>query len=308
MKQRRRTSIVAGVCLVFCLAASAVTLHGTDRLRPQATIEDVLFVTSPKVLKRASLGYDGLLADIYWTRVVQYFGWRHYNQSKSYNLLAPLLEITTQLDPHLVVAYEFSASFLAPAPPSGAGQPERAIQLMEYGIQNNPDDWRLYYNLGFVYYMNLKDYKKASDAFARGSKVPNAHPFLRLLAAQMAEHSGDFDTARVMWTATYQNSHDKLIRQNAVEHLRSLRVDEDVTHLQEVVTRFGERRGRLPASMSELAAAEGLPGIPADPDGHPYKLMPDGRIEVRSPDDFSFATKGLPPGYKPVTKFHDQQP
>jgi tetratricopeptide (TPR) repeat protein len=308
MKQRRRTSIVAGVCLVFCLAASAVTLHGTDRLRPQATIEDVLFVTSPKVLKRASLGYDGLLADIYWTRVVQYFGWRHYNQSKSYNLLAPLLEITTQLDPHLVVAYEFSASFLAPAPPSGAGQPERAIQLMEYGIQNNPDDWRLYYNLGFVYYMNLKDYKKASDAFARGSKVPNAHPFLRLLAAQMAEHSGDFDTARMMWTATYQNSHDKLIRQNAVEHLRSLRVDEDVTHLQEVVTRFGERRGRLPASMSELAAAEGLPGIPADPDGHPYKLMPDGRIEVRSPDDFSFATKGLPPGYKPVTKFHDQQP
>lgn len=308
MKQRRRTSIVAGVCLVFCLAASTVTLHSTDQLRPQATIEDVLFVTSPKVLKRASLGYDGLLADIYWTRVVQYFGWRHYNQSKSYNLLAPLLEITTQLDPHLVVAYEFSASFLAPAPPSGAGQPERAIQLMEYGIENNPDDWKLYYNLGFVYYMNLKDYKKASDAFARGSRVPNAHPFLRLLAAQMAEHAGDFETARMMWTATYQNSHDKLIRQNAVEHLRSLRVDEDVTHLQEAVTRFGERRGRLPASMSELAAAEGFPGIPADPDAHPYKLMPDGRIEVQVPDDFSFATKGLPPGYKPVTKFHDQQP
>jgi hypothetical protein len=179
---------------------------------------------------------------------------------------------------------------------------------MEYGIQNNPDEWKLYYDLGFVYYMNVKDYRKASDAFARGSKVPDAHPFLRVLAAQMAEHAGDFDTARMMWSATYQNSHDKLIRQNAVEHLRSLRVDEDVTHLQDAVTRFGERTGRLPASMAELASSEGLPGIPVDPDGHPYKLMPDGRIEVRVPDDFSFATKGLPPGYKPVTKFHDQQP
>ena len=131
---------------------------------------------------------------------------------------------------------------------------------------------------------------------------------MRLLAAQMAEHAGDFDTARMLWTATYQNSQDRQIRQNAIEHLRGLRVDEDVTHLQEAVTRFGERAGRLPASISELAAAEGLPGIPADPDGHPYKLMPDGRIEVRSPDDFSFATKGLPPGYKPVTKFHYGQP
>jgi hypothetical protein len=308
MKQRRKTSIVAGACLVFCLAASAVTLHSTDQLRPQGTLEDVLFITSPKVLKRASLGYDGLLADIYWTRVVQYFGFRHHNHSLSYNLLAPLLEITTHLDPHLVVAYQFGASFLAPAPPSGAGQPERAIQLMEYGIQNNPDNWHLYYDLGFVYYMNLKDYKKAADAFARGSKVPNAHPFLRLLAAQMAEHAGEFDTARMMWTATYQNSQDKLIRQNAVEHLRSLRVDEDVTNLQEAVTHFGERMGRLPVSMSELAAAEGLPGVPVDPDRHPYKLMPDGRVEVGVPDDFSFATRGLPPGYKPVTKFHDLQP
>jgi len=304
MKQRRKTSLVAGACLLFSLAASAVVLHGTDQLRPQATIEDALFVTSPKVLKRASLGYDGLLADIYWTRVVQYFGFRHHNHAQSYDLLAPLLEITTHLDPHLVVAYEFGASFLAPAPPDGAGQPERAIQLMEYGIRNNPDNWKLYYDLGFVYYINLEDYKKAAAAFAQGAQIPNAHPFLRLMAAQMAQHAGEYGTSRMLWTATYQNTEDREIRANAVEHLRALRVDEDVTHLQEAVTRFGERTGRLPASMAELVAAEQLPGIPVDPDGHPYKLTADGHVEMRVPDDFSFATKGLPPGYKPVPKFH----
>lgn len=307
MKQRRTVSIVAGACVVFCLAASAVVLHRTDQLRPQATLEEVLYLSSPKVLKRASLGYDGLLADIYWTRAVQYFGGRHYDGAQSYNLLFPLLQITTQLDPQLVVAYEFGASFLAPPPPDGAGQPERAVQLMEYGIQHNPDDWKLYYNLGFVYYMNLKDYKKAADAFARGSKVPNAHPFLRLLAAQMAEHAGEFDTARMLWSVTYQNSHDRQIRENAVEHLRGLRVDEDITRLQEAVTLFGKRRGRLPASLAELASAEQLPGVPVDPDGHPYKLTPEGRVEVRVPEDFPFATLGLPPGFKPQPKFHGHE-
>ena len=306
MKQRRKVSIVAGACLVIFLAASAVMLHRIDELRPQATIEEVLYLSSPKVLKRASLGYDGLLADIYWTRAVQYFGGRHHAGAQSYNLLYPLLDITTHLDPQLVAAYQFGASFLAPAPPEGAGQPERAIQLMEYGVENNPNNWKLYYDLGFVYYMNLKDYRKAADAFNRGSKVPNAHPFLRLLAAQMAEHAGEFDTARMMWSATYQSSQEQFIRQNALEHLRALRVDEDVTHLQESVARFGERTGRLPASLSELASGERLPGIPVDPDGHPYKLTPEGRVEVRVPDDFPFATKGLPPGYKPQTKFHSQ--
>ncbi|MGA8214720.1 MAG: tetratricopeptide repeat protein [Candidatus Sulfotelmatobacter sp.] len=307
MNHRQKISTIAGACLILSLAASTFVLHRVDQLRPRATLEEVLFLSSPKVIKRASLGYDGLMACIYWTRAVQYFGYRHHYDAASYNLLAPLLQITTQLDPHLLVAYEFGSSFLAPKPPDGAGQPESAIELMDYGIQNNPNDWHLYYDLGFLYYMELKDYKNAAETFERGSHVPNAHPFLRIFAAQMAQHAGEYETARMLWSATYQNTQDKLIRGNAIEHLRALRVDEDVEHLQEAVTRFGERTGRLPTSMAELVAAEGLAGTPVDPDGHPYKLTPEGRIEVRVPDDFSFATKGLPPGYTPQPKFHSEE-
>jgi tetratricopeptide (TPR) repeat protein len=304
MKPRQKTTMVASACLVLSLAASSFVLHRVDQLRPQASLDEVLFLSSPKVIKRASLGYDGLMACIYWTRAVQYFGYRHHHFAISYNLLAPLLEITTHLDPHLLVAYEFGTSFLAPKPPHGAGQPERAIELLEYGIQNNPDNWKLYYDLGFVYYMELRDYKKAAETFERGSHVPNAHPFLKVMAAQMAQHAGEYETARMLWSATYQTAQDAQIKENAVEHLRALRVDEDVKQLQEAVTRFGERTGRLPASMAELASAEGLAGTPVDPDGHPYKLTPEGRIELRVPDDFPFASKGLPPGYKPSPKFH----
>jgi tetratricopeptide (TPR) repeat protein len=307
MNSRRRTTIVAGACLALSMTSCVLLLRHLDQIRPHATLEDTLYISSPKMVKRASLGFDGLVACIYWTRAVQYFGHRHYDREHTYNELAPLLEITTALDPKLFPAYQFGASFLAPAPPNGAGQPDRAIHLMEYGIEHNPDNWQLYYNLGFVYYTELKDYKKAAEVFARGAEVPGAHPFMRVMAAKTAEHAGDFATARMLWSAAYETSNESNIRKNAVEHLRSIQVDEDVSNLQAAVTRFGERTGRLPSSMSELAAAERLPAVPVDPDGTPYKLTPEGRVLVQNPDDFPFITKGTPPGYKPsaLPKFHN---
>lgn len=306
MTSQKRTTIVAAACLVVCMTGSVLLLHHIDEIRPQANVEDTLFINSPKIIKRASLGFDGLMACVYWTRAVQYFGSRHAAHETTYNELAPLLEISTALDPHIIPAYQFGANFLAPAPPNGAGQPARAVELMRYGIRNNPDNWHLYYDLGFVYYTELRDFKRAGEVFEQGSKIPDAHPFMKLLAAQMAEHAEDYATARMLWTATYESSTQTDIRQNALEHLRSIKVDEEVTSLQDAVTRFTQQTARAPASFWELAAAEHLPGIPVDPDGNPYELSVDGQILVHNPDDFPFITKGVPPGYKRsgLPKFH----
>jgi tetratricopeptide (TPR) repeat protein len=209
------------------------------------------------------------------------------------------LEITTALDPKLIVAYEFGANFLGPKPPEGAGQPDKAIALLEGGIRTNPDNWRLYYDLGFFYYMDLKDYGRAADAFERGSKVPKAHPFLRVMAAQMAQHAGEIQTARMLWQATYATTTDDQIRQNAVEHLRALQVDENITELEKRVAQYEQQKGVTPSSFNVMMGAGILRGVPVDPDGKPYKLMADGRIELRNPEDFPFVEKGLPPGYKP---------
>ena len=304
----RRVTFLASACLLLSMIGSVLLLHHIDEIRPRAAMEDALFINSPKVVKRMSLGFDGLMACIYWTRTVQYFGHRHVLHARTYNELAPLLEITTALDPHMIPAYQFGASFLAPRPPNGAGEPIRAIQLMQYGIQHNPDNWQLYYDLGFVYYTELKDYQRAAAVFAEGSKIPNAHPFMKLLAAQMAEHADDYATARMLWTATYESSNEWNIKQNALEHLRSIKVDQEVGQLQDAVTRFVQRNGRLPSSLWEVAAAEHLPGIPLDPDGHPYELSAEGQVLVSQPDQFPFITKGVPPDYTPGRpKFHPEK-
>lgn len=302
MNPSRRITLTASALLVVCMLSSALVLRRLDQMRPVAPLQEVLYISSPNVLKRLSLGYDGLLADVYWTRVVQYFGSKHYARSRDYTLLAPLLQITTALDPHMIVAYEFGANFLAPKPPDGAGMPQQAIQLAEFGIRNNPNEWRLYYDLGFIYYMDLRDYKNAADAFARGSRAPNAHPWLKLMAALMAEHAGEIQTSRMLWTTTYQTTPDQNVRANAAAHLRALQVDEDVTNLEALVSRYRENTGHLPDSFSDLAAAGMLRGVPADPLGKAYKLTADGHVEVRDPDDLPFIQKGTPPGYVPPAK------
>jgi len=302
MTGSRRVTIVFSLLLTVSLAGSVFLLHRLDQVRSNATLEEVLYISSPQALKRLSLGYSGLLADIYWTRAVQYFGSKHHDGARRFDLLAPLLEITTTLDPHLLVAYEYGANFLAPKPPAGAGMPERAVQLEEFGIRNNPNEWRLYYNQGFIRYMELKDYAGAADAFARGSRVPNAHPFLTVLAGRMAEHAGDRQMARMMWSTSYQTTRDPNVRANAAAHLRALQVEEDVTNLEALASRYQQQTGRFPSSFSDLETAGLLRGTPRDPLGKTYKLMPDGRVEVRTPDDFPFIQKGTPPDYVPPEK------
>ena len=299
MSNSSKVTAITSLLLVLCLAASVLTLRQIDQSRSNATLDEVLFLNSPRFVKRMSLGYNGLAADIYWTRAVQYFGSHHAERARNFDLLAPLLDITTTLDPQLTVAYQFGANFLAPKPPNGAGMPHKAVELVEYGIKNNPENWQLYYELGFVYYMDLKDYAGAAQAFSHGSQLPGAHPFMKIIAAQMAQHAGDSQMARALWMTTYQTSQDKHIRANAISHLRALQVADDVDALQEVVAQYGRNTGFLPKSMHNLIAAGLLRSIPTDPTGRPYTIASDGRILVQVPDDLPFLEKGVPPGYKP---------
>ena len=298
MIRSRKVTAIATMVLLCSMVSAALLTRAVDHTRPTAALQEMLYISSPKLLKRLCLGYDGLLADIYWTRTVQYFGASHSRGDGSYKLLWPLLNITTQLDPHLIPAYEFGETFLVAKPPQGAGDPQKAIELGRKGIQNNPDDWHLYYDLAFVYY-DQKDYRDAAQAFLRGSQLPNAHPFLKIMAAQMAQHGGDLSTARMMWNATLQTSHDGSIRANAAAHLRAIQVDEDVSVLDQLVKRYRDRTGHYPSTFSDIVSAGLIRGIPLDPIGHPYRLEAGGRVVVSVPEDLPFLDKGVPSGYVP---------
>src|SRR5260370_36638013 len=130
MSSRRVTAIAATVLMVT-MEASVLLLRQVDQVRTGATLQEVLYISSPKLLKRLSLGYDGLLADVYWTRTVQYYGGMHHTGGGNYALLGPLLNITTQLGPPPVPAHEFRGPIPSAKPPPGPGVPPKGGQLSD---------------------------------------------------------------------------------------------------------------------------------------------------------------------------------
>lgn len=290
--------IAYAVLLAMLLTASAWLVRLSDQARGDESLQEVLYLPSPRVAQRMSLGYSGLLADIYWTRVVQYFGTKHQARSMQYKLLAPLLETATELDPQLLPAYEFGSIFLAQRPPEGAGDPQAAARLVEKGIAHNPAAWRLYYDLGYIDWLELHDPSKAADAFARGANLAGAKPWMRVMAAALAAHAGETETAVYMWTNILNSTNDAALRANATQRLLSLRVDREVELLQQRVDLYTQQRGSLPAGWSDLIASGLLRGIPSDPKGRAYRLN-GGRVQVAVPSNFPFLTRGLPPGYAP---------
>lgn len=268
--------VVGGMLSLYPLQRSIDGQRGSSRTQR----EELIFLPSEARFSRISGGYSGLLAAIYWTRAVQYYGRHRLARAKEFALLGTLLDITTSLDPHLLIAYRFGSLFLAGKPPEGAGDPQRAIYLLERGIVNNPDYWRLWQDLGFIYYWDMKDYAHAARAFQTGSERPGALPWMRVLAASVAAQGGETQTSRILWTEIARSAGNDSIRRSAEAHLSALNALESLKKLDALLAAYRQKEGREARSMQDLVTAGYLPGVPLDPSGVPFVVGRAGRATL----------------------------
>ena len=165
------------------LLGAALSLQAYREARhplPQVS-SDILYFRGGAAVSRAALGFDAILADVYWIRAIQHFGGTRHAQKadKSYRLLYPLLDLATTLDPHFNIAYRFGAIFLSEPYPAGPGRTDQAITLLERGLAADPKKWQYAQDAGFVNYWWQQDYKAA----ARVVRPRGAHRRRALVAA-----------------------------------------------------------------------------------------------------------------------------
>jgi tetratricopeptide (TPR) repeat protein len=281
-----RSVALAVIAVPILFVAVAALQARIDVLSAPVTQDkEELVLRSASLLKKLSLGYDPLLADIYWTRVVQYYGTRLQNRSGNFDLLAPLLNIAVTLDPKLLVAYQFGGTFLSEHPPGGAGRADLAVELVKRGIAANPNEWRLYHELGFLYYARLKDYQKASQAFLEGSRNPAAPIWMKIMAAHVAENGESPETSRFIWAELYNSTKDESVRKAALKHVQALDAEIVLKRLNEISENYWKKFGRFPLSIEELRTAGLVEGDLKDPAGYPYMIGPNGipQLDPRSP-------------------------
>jgi len=228
------------------LALSAVAQNWMDsQRRAPLAIEETIYVNSGETLKRASLGFDGLMADVYWIRTLLYFGEefelqrgsnQHFDISRL-KLLHTLLDITVELDPKHVAAYRFGAVFL---PDIDA---DAATRFVERGIRNNPDEWRLYQDMGFVQWRRGR-FREAAEAYGRGSELPGAPTWMRTMPALMLAKGGERETARAMFLRLYEESDDPFVKQVCEEQLTLLDQNTPQSHGATEAGREGDKETR----------------------------------------------------------------
>ena len=281
MTARKQTAVFAGALSVM-LAVAILLQIVRDRAYAYTTSDErVLYVTSGELMKRVALSYDALLADVYWVRALQHYGGERMRPQgeRKFDLLYPLLDLTVSLDPHFVMAYRFGAIFLAEPYPGGAGRPDLAIALLKKGVAAT-GKWDYYYDIGFVHYWILHDYKSAAEWFNRGAGLPGAPWWLKTFAAVMLTRGGDRESSRFLWQQIGQTT-DTFLRATARTRLQQLDALDQIDHLRRITREFERRTGRRATSWNELVNARMMPGIPADPAGTPYVLdAQTGEIQV----------------------------
>ena len=277
MMPRRQTAMF--IASLITMLAVAVTLQvGRDRAFAYAVVDKpVLYVSNPDIMRRAALSYSALLADVYWIRALQHYGGERQKPrwARRFDLLYPLLDLTTTLDPRFNIAYRFGAIFLAENRPGGAGRPDQAIALLKKGIALNPAKHEYYHDIGFIYYWHLRDYQQAADWFGRGGDMPGAPFWLKTYAAVMLTRGGDREASRALWTQIGQNEESEWLRATSRLRLAQLDALDQIDVLKRIIDDFTKRTGKRAESWEQLAAAGAVRGLPLDPSGTPYRLDPD---------------------------------
>ena len=105
----------------------------------------------------------------------------------------------------LMDAYRVGSIFLAEPDPVGAGQPQEALKLLDKGIRAHPQDWRLHYDKGFVYYLFLQDYKAAGETWLAASRLSSAPYWMAGLAAMSMSKGGAIEMASLYGSGSIRN-------------------------------------------------------------------------------------------------------
>lgn len=226
-----------------------------EKNKPAQNFADENLYFSPRQLTLLGSDFRGLVADWYWINSLQYMGEKILNHPGEVNindlrplnprLLYPMLDAAATLDPQFMTVYSYGAAVLP------AIDNEQAVKLLEKGIAANSDNWRLYHNLGYIYWQS-KNYAKAAEAYTTGSQKEGAPAWMRLMGANMQAQGGSREFARQIYLQMFETAEDEQTKNFAELRFSQIQSLDERDAIRKSLQDFHRKTNRCPQTWLEI--------------------------------------------------------
>jgi hypothetical protein len=256
--------------LLAMLLAAGVSTHrvnlGLERwTEARAVAGDVGPLPNGKALRVGSLGFERLVADLFWLRTVYYVG-DPRTGDVGYPAAEGLAHLVTDIDPSFESVYVLMNSVL-----SGLRMDaDAAIRLLEKGTRHS-DYWRIYFLLGFNHFMEKGDYLAGAHWIEEAAKR-GGPPYLPLLASRLYSQAGDPDTALAFLATRLQQERHPALREQLQKRMTDVWITRDLDRIDAAIVTYRELRGSDPIDVAALVREGLLEREPRDPRGEHYAI------------------------------------
>jgi tetratricopeptide (TPR) repeat protein len=249
----------------------------TNRQQLPASIEDADLTFKSEKLAKYDIGFNGLIADWYWISALQYLGKKAVANKGGFSVdnlkplnpkqLYPMLDTATTLDPKFVAVYSYGAIILP------SFDEEKAIKIAEKGIANNPNEWRLFQHLAYIYWKK-GDFRKAASIYDKGSQLEGAPPFMKQMSARLEAEGGSRDVARQIYQQMYDEATDDQTKNLAASRLLQTESFEERDVIRQILKDYQAKNNRCTSNWNEILPQLRQAKLPSN--NRPIRLAQNG--------------------------------
>jgi hypothetical protein len=210
-----------GALLLIVVAAIFVALYplqkNIDGYRsswPQE--EDLMYLPSGNMLRIVSLGFDQVVADILFIKMIDYFA-THLMTDHTYTWLYHMADLVTTLDPHFRFPYIFAGLVLN----LEGGQFDNARKILLKGDQVFPHDWYFSFALGLNYFFGSADLETAAHYLENAQRL-GGPAYLANFAKKLRANGKTKETTLEFLRFLYGSFRDKNIKGIILDRIEEL--------------------------------------------------------------------------------------
>lgn len=225
------------------------------------------------MLRLASLGNAGLMADALYLWSIQYYG--QYEPHERFLYLEPVYQLITDLDPLYHDAYRVGALIMQLPNTDEEANKQAVLRLFDKALRNMPDNYEIAETAGWDLFIRYRDKTEGIRYFKAAADIPGSPIRLKrfLLAWRADEEGWSIEDAISYWTDVRDSSDDEYNRAVSERQIYRLIASRDRAQLNPLLNQWKLWHGGCPAAWEEVVDSGFLREVPVDYFGNPYRIL-----------------------------------